>query len=56
MEWQSEDRRVASRVGRRPVGSLVPRAMQWEGLLLWDRPLDLHTSKVAWNMSAASEN
>lgn len=40
MEWQSKDRRVASRVGRRPVGSLVPGAMQWEGLLLWDRPLN----------------
>lgn len=56
MEWQSKDRQVASRVGRWPVGSLVPGAMQWEGLLLWDRPLDLHTSRVVWDLRGASEN
>lgn len=59
MGWQSKDRQVASRVGRRPVGFLVPGAMQWGGvggLLLRDRPLNLHTSKVAWDLGAASEN
>lgn len=56
MGWQSKDRQVASRVGRRPVGFLVPGAMQWEEMLLQDRPLNLHTSKVAWDLGAASEN